>query len=480
MLEKKMPVFEMQLPAYVVALLYLTLPNLPPLLAAGTLGALPHGYINIECLLIGAAALWMPRSAIFALLIFEALVDFAYSICFVYKFSPGELLSSLSYLTVMPAHRVLAGFAVLTLSILLCAFLALVRSRAGKRHRTAIVLLACVVIFTAIDMFDGQNLLWRKDATLTSYRLVRSPLFVMGLWEASSIRRGGQTRNGSYAPMSSASAHALSYLDNRAGSPQSPNVVLVVVESWGLLLDARLANALAAPYDDPRIARKYTVSYGAAPFTGLTVPGEARELCHSMAGFAIIHDAAEMAAQCLPAYFHSRGYQAFAIHGFVGQMFYRSTWYPALGFDRTWFEPELKTEGLPSCRGAFPGICDASIANWISSSLLSAGSPQPRFIYWVTLNSHIPVPAHPDLPGDGVCSAQPALQSSVALCSWYRLVHAVHESVQQVALKATARPTVFILVGDHAPPFSDPRLRSAFSSTQVPYVMLTPVETPQR
>jgi phosphoglycerol transferase MdoB-like AlkP superfamily enzyme len=50
----------------------------------------------------------------------------------------------------------------------------------------------------------------------------------------------------------------------------------------------------------------------------------------------------------------------------------------------------------------------------------------------------------------------------------------VHQSVQQVALGATARPTVFVLVGDHAPPFGDPELLAEFSSTQVPYVMLTP------
>jgi hypothetical protein len=41
-------------------------------------------------------------------------------------------------------------------------------------------------------------------------------------------------------------------------------------------------------------------------------------------------------------------------------------------------------------------------------------------------------------------------------------------------MRTLARPTIFILVGDHAPPFADPRLRSEFSASQVPYVMLTP------
>jgi phosphoglycerol transferase MdoB-like AlkP superfamily enzyme len=106
---------------------------------------------------------------------------------------------------------------------------------------------------------------------------------------------------------------------------------------------------------------------------------------------------------------------------------------------------------------------------------LSEQQDRPRFIYWVTLNSHLPEPAHPDLPDDGVCATQPALKNSAALCSWFRLVRAVHQSVEQTALIPTARPTVFVLVGDHAPPFGDPQLRADFSRTQVPYEILTPV-----
>ncbi len=474
MLKKKVSGFELRGPVYLVVLLYLILPNLPPFLSSRVLGALPHGFINLECLLIGAFGVFLPRGAVFVLLLLESLVDLAYGICFTYKFSLEELFSSLRYLTVMPTGRVIEGLAALALSVLLCAVLALVRPRPQKRFWTSGLLLACAIIPAGIDMFNGQNLLWRKDATLASYRLVRSPALVLGLWEVSAYRVRAQSNNAGDLPVSSASSHLLSLLDGRASSQESPNVVLIVVESWGLLRDARLAQTLAAPYDDPRITSKYEVSHGAVPFTGLTVPGETRELCHVNAGFRIIHDAAARAEHCLPALFHAHGYQNLAIHGYVGQMFYRETWYPELGFDRIWFEPELARAGLPSCRGAFPGICDASIGYWIGSSLLSGDQAKPRFIYWVTLNSHIPVPAHPDLPDDGVCATQPALENSAPLCSWFRLVSAEHQSVQQTALMATSRPTVFVLVGDHAPPFSNPRRRGAFSNTVVPYVMLTP------
>jgi hypothetical protein len=54
------------------------------------------------------------------------------------------------------------------------------------------------------------------------------------------------------------------------------------------------------------------------------------------------------------------------------------------------------------------------------------------------------------------------------------------ERVSQLAVEVHDRPTVFVLVGDHAPPFGDPQLRNQFSTTQVPYLMLTPRQPGRR
>ena len=139
-----------------------------------------------------------------------------------------------------------------------------------------------------------------------------------------------------------------------------------------------------------------------------------------------------------------------------------------------WFNPDFIKLELPDCEGAFPGTCDAAIAGWIGSSLLSEDTGKPKFIYWITLNSHLPVPPHPDLAEDGVCFTQPSLRDSVPLCSWFPLVRNVNQAVQELALRPSARPTVFVVVGDHAPPFADPELRQIFSATDVPFVLLTP------
>jgi phosphoglycerol transferase MdoB-like AlkP superfamily enzyme len=470
-----------RMPFFAIAFIYLTLPGLPLLLSAGWLGVWPHGFINLEFLLIGALSFFLPHGVVFTLLCVESLADFAYIICYAYQFSLGNLFSSLRYLSVLPRERVVEGLAFVPVVLLVSAALVLVRPLPHMKVATASGLIVVTALLIPFDILSGQNPLWHKgDVALVSFRVSRSPILSLLAREVRNYKMNNAWRHAENLPVPSASAGAISFVDHRAAAEPAPNVVVIVVESWGLLLDTHLASALTAPFEDPRISRKFQVSYGAVPFSGLTLPGEARELCHSTLGFGILQASSETTKQCMPAYFRAHGYQSIAIHGYVGQMYNRNVLYPNLGFDQVWFGPDLLKQGLPDCRGAFPGTCDTSIASWIGSSLLSEQQPQPSFIYWVTLNSHLPIPANPDLPDPGVCATHPALEDSAALCSWFRLVRAVHMSVQEIALGPTARPTVFLLVGDHAPPFGEPKLRGMFSNAEVPYVLLTPAEHASR
>ena len=109
------------------------------------------------------------------------------------------------------------------------------------------------------------------------------------------------------------------------------------------------------------------------------------------------------------------------------------------------------------CPGPFPGICDAAAAGWIGDRLeQDIGSPQ--FIYWVTLNSHLPVPVPNEVKSAPACSDHEITAGDAAMCSWYQLVFNVHRSVSGLALRQTKRPTIFLIVGDHAPPFASMRL----------------------
>jgi hypothetical protein len=463
-----------------VVLCYIALPNLPTLLSIWLLNAQQHGYVNLESLLIGALGIFLPRWVVFFLLLLDSLADCAYSICYTYQFSLTDLLQSLRFVDDLPPERVIAGFAVAGSAALACWGLAQARPSPRRRLGTCGVLLALVAILLPVDILNGQNSLWHQDVSFFSFRVARSPVLVLAVRELSARSTESRARRAGDEPMQSASAGMMPLLGDPVHGGEPPNIVLVVVESWGLPLDLGLARAITAPYSDPAITGKYRVVNGTAPYPGLTVPGEARELCHSTMGFGILRLSSEQAQRCLPDQLRARGYESTAIHGYAGEMFYRAAWYRKVGFDRTWFAADLKGIGLPQCGGAFPGICDGAIANFIGSSLLSSKRPQPEFIYWVTLNSHLPVPARPALPDDNACAARAELRDSAALCSWFRLVRAVHQSVSRIATGALARPTIFVLVGDHAPPFGDPQLRGQFSATQVPYVMLVPLSASTR
>lgn len=439
------------------------------------MGLSPHGYVNIECLIVGLFALFLPRIAIFLLLFMEMVCGFIYLVCYTYQFSIRSLWAAAPYLSKMPVGQTLLLLAGLALVTLVAAGIAFGLPRPAGRSRigAAAGLLLLLFLLMLVDIVGGHNPVWPRDDAHALPRLAMSPLVAIGKREmgfravAESAHRSGNLR------MSSASFKGITFLAHTS-TADAPNVMLVLVESWGDLHDAQIADALTAGYRDSRITSRYRVSHGTVPFDGLTVPGEARELCDSHVGFGIFKLSQAQKDDCLPALFHARGYQSVAVHGYIGQMFGRTEWYKAIGMDQSWFGPDLDRIGLPRCEGAFPGTCDRSAAQWIGSALLSQKTGQPKFIYWVTLNSHLPVPENPELPEDHACATSPELEASTSLCSWFRLVSAVHQSVQQLALAEQARPTVFILVGDHAPPFANSHLRQMFSEEDVPYVILTP------
>jgi hypothetical protein len=251
-----------------------------------------------------------------------------------------------------------------------------------------------------------------------------------------------------------------------------PNVVFVVVESWGKPLSTEIDQSLLRLYMRPEVETSYTVSTGTVPFHGATVSGELRELCGSSLGLAVMSAPASRLTDCLPQRFERMGYHTTAVHGFAGAMFERSSWYRKVHFEETWFQAQLKQKGLPECPGPLPGICDAAVANWIGGRL-QEDTKEPQFLYWLTLNSHLPVPLTDGVKDPPSCTEASALADD-AICAWYRLIFNVHRSISELAMRSPARPTAFIIVGDHSPPFSSEQRRAEFSGSVVPYVLLWP------
>lgn len=480
----------------IFALFYAVAANVPFWIASRWFGLLPLGWFCLEYAGIGILALFVPPVLAAVLLVVAILGDLLSAVCKTYYLAPTECVVNLGALLELSGFR-LGAVAALIAIILLIAAIALtfpVKEIRGTHRSYAVIgLIAFCVFSVSMDcgavfretglvpnpfrgMRPGDSNKYSDYRNLwagryPSLRLVRDEELFGG------DRSGVNASLGDSSPIDSASAVALhaSGIDNGGASQQRPNVVLVLVESWGLDSDSAVRDALLQPYTRPELGAQYQVLQGTVPFHGSTVGGESRELCGSEIGFEIKDVPAQGLARCLPDRLASLGYRTIALHGMSGHMFSRQSWYRSIGFEEQWFGDSFRQRGLPDCVGAFVGTCDSAVADWLGRRLQTREA-WPDFAYWVTLNSHLPLPVPSGLAQAASCTDAPLLSAQPAYCSWYQLVANVHDSVARLAASKLGRPTVFVIVGDHAPPFANPVLRAQFSGAEVPYVLLVPRE----
>lgn len=262
---------------------------------------------------------------------------------------------------------------------------------------------------------------------------------------------------------------------NAIAGTNGRNVILVVVESLGYMEDPAKRARIDAPLANPHITRKYVVTSGTATYFGSTTSGEMRELCETRTFYSDY--APKYGYSCLPDLLHERGYASLAVHSFGGDMFEREQWYPRVGFDKEVFGSELLKQTGRACGSVFRGACDADLAPVIAKEArLLASAGKPRFIYWLTLNTHIPV-----APGDAHvnfrCAERDNAFGQATVCRMAELWHDFFGAVSQLALDPTIGPAEILIVGDHAPPLWSKRGRSMFAPGKVAWYRLTPRAT---
>lgn len=250
------------------------------------------------------------------------------------------------------------------------------------------------------------------------------------------------------------------------------NVVVVLVEGLGYLNDPKARQRIAAPLYDPEIATDYALTEGHTVYYGSTTNGEMRELCNTRTFYSDY--VYEHGKSCLPEILEKRGYTSIALHAFTGEMFERKDWYPKVGFDKDLFGEQIVKQTKRICGGAWIGACDADLAPVIvDASREAAKSGKPRFIYWVTLNTHIPV-----APGEALtnfhCDRETNGFGQASVCRMAELWHDVFKVVKTIALDPAVGPADILVVGDHAPPMWSKRGRAQFADGQVAWYRLKP------
>jgi len=248
------------------------------------------------------------------------------------------------------------------------------------------------------------------------------------------------------------------------------NLLIVVVESWGVLKDPAERAVVEAPFARPAVAERYTMTTGVSPYYGSTTNGELRELCGEWGSYRDYLD--RPAEGCLPELLDAAGYRTIAIHGFSGRMFDRDRWYPNVGFHDMRFAEQLWQPGEPICKGVFTGACDSDLADDVGAALRAANGT-PQFVYWLTLNSHLPV--HPDARGRQLgCDSAGGPFGNEQICRLAELWTQVFERIADVVTAPGLAPTDVLIVGDHAPPLWSHAGRSHFVPGEVPWVLLRP------
>jgi hypothetical protein len=476
---------------------YAVVANIPYWIAAHQFEFVVRGWFCLEYVAVGLLALLIPRFAAAGLLVAVIAVDLLCAVRITYMLPVRECFENLRALEALSGTPRNYALAVILAVVVVAGAAAMLRgNKLPNRQRwyAAACLAAFIALILGADFLSISIISGRRPALVRSQpildgitlrmsevpRLARVPVVRLvhlgDLDGEDAIGAGASASPATRIPSATEAGIEAAGIVPGENPADYPNLVLVLLESWGLAEDAPLRDALTVPYTQPDLLAKYRVIQGQVPFYGPTIAGEARELCGSRMGFRILIAPKRDLENCVPDQLEALGYQTLSVHGLTGRMFNRAFWYANIGFQQQWFHNELARQGLPDCPGAFNGTCDASIAAWIGRRLQDGR--QPTFIHWMTLNSHIPVVIPAQLSNGAPCLADLSLTPGTALCSWYQLVENVHRSVAQVAMGALPRPTVFVIVGDHVPPFGEPALHDRFSRTDVPYLLLVPRGSP--
>lgn len=261
---------------------------------------------------------------------------------------------------------------------------------------------------------------------------------------------------------------AVSQVKLKPSRAKPHHVLVVIVEALGEPAAPQEKALFAADWDRPEWRKRYQVSHGHSLYYGSTTNGELRELCGVWANYTSFDFGA---ADCVPEHFRDAGYRTVSYHNFSGSLFQRLHWYPRIGLSERVFGEELLQGGAALCDGVFPGACDADVGEAIAQRLAQAREPQ--FVYWLTLNSHLPIKGEVGGGENGCMLGTPEWREAFPmLCRLFQAHHEVADAISRLALSSDTPPTDILIVGDHKPPFFDRLSRQRFDPDHVPWIYL--------
>ena len=154
-------------------------------------------------------------------------------------------------------------------------------------------------------------------------------------------------------------------------------------------------------------------------------------------------------------------------------MFERNIWYPKIGFSELNFmETMAKDKGADvsgRCGSVFLGLCDSDVGALVHARLLAPGD-KPKFVYWLSLNSHVPFVAKQK--GTLNCRGAAAAIANGTVCELTELWADVFDAVAAIAADPRLPPTDILVVGDHHTPLWERAAKDRFTLGMVDWYFL--------
>jgi len=275
------------------------------------------------------------------------------------------------------------------------------------------------------------------------------------------------------APVGAVFESAVSKSGFAARADGQRHLVLIMVESLGVPKDNQaMADKLFAYYDSSAIKERYDVSQGTSLYYNSTTAGEIRELCGRWGDYyELLKTDDPKTVNCLPAQLVKKGYATQAMHSFKGPFFKRDSWYPRIGFQKSEFAADLEKRGAEWCGGVFAGACDRQVPKMLADNLKRA--TQPTFQYWLTLNTHLPVPTEQNLQAENCERVSVELARDFPMiCRQFAIFDDIDRALIEEITANDFPEADILIVGDHMPPFFDRHHRSQFDPERVPWLYL--------
>jgi hypothetical protein len=437
---------------------FVVLPNLPFLLLRFFVPA-DRAIISLDYLAIGVLATAVPGgSSLLIIVLFMAvfILDIIKTFAGIYYFSFTDAIGELVNLVHVSLWLTLPRlFLVLGIACLV-SWAAVKISRKSQGAVSLRVVCATLVVFGCLSFVSSA---FTHQIPIADSNVL------------SEVRDSYSMLNPEPAPPTESVASTVipAYLEQ---NKEATKVVLIVVEAMGLSENPAITDKILSPLLEPDVRERYDVSRGSVAFWGPTLLGEMREFCQLKANpQGILIAKPETGQSCIPNQLRKAGFTTTAIHGYTKEFFNRSAWYPTVGFEHSIFNEELGTSA-GTCGSSFEGSCDPALAEMVRKMLMKSPK-EKQFIYWLTLNSHEPVSDETAKRSKLHCEDLPKFGGQ-DVCNMVRVQYDTNQAIQRLVTANGLPDTLFVIVGDHAPPLFETNERNAWDQRRVPWVILTP------